>query len=59
VAGRVCAGFEAVESEFELFVGCHNFVLITTPLSQGGLDKGCPSLVFLKIILRAGMAGIY
>src|ERR1035437_5751888 len=24
----------AVESEFELFVGCHNFVLITTPLSQ-------------------------
>ena len=30
------AGLRSVESEFELFVGCHNFVLITTPLSQAG-----------------------
>jgi hypothetical protein len=26
-----------------LFVSCHNLLLITTPLSHGGLDNGCPS----------------
>ncbi len=46
------AALGGVESEFELLVGCHNVVLITTPLSPTGWDIGCPSLQITRIIFK-------